>query len=482
MTDETLKIPEDAERRETTLNLITATLASAAVQSEKAFRESGWRRFAQWLLDNPKLIIFSDNWLADEEVAAIYAASRDPKLRVDVRPWNADQGLVKTAQDTARLQKWMEAHLPGDQAKRCPTTADSAIMAMDELIRERGVANSAVRGVDRLEKWIAENIPAGEQDWTRNAFDTAIRVMDELRKDRQQLAEWLNLEFGDVIDPEESPTNNAIYVIGELREKYRAASEAIESLRARQSIKDRAELEKLRGELNEQTRRLAAETKTPPQSVEDAKREAVRKLAEGIPVEEIYAGPRWRTVAAGKTPLGRNNRFAGVVKVETLLGELAGAASMCWENVTAAGEFDSTKAKEIVEEAIEQLALIEEARPEDPREIDDNQVAEAAALYNAIWDPRLWVHPRPDQPNPVNDLKRSAKAYIGGYGADAGKMFVVPEPEHGDYRMAVTNDLLKMVVERINTLTETVRQIVGAPVKVEDTTFDNGPKTGSDEP
>ncbi|AET09833.1 hypothetical protein [Gordonia phage GTE5] len=458
MTDETLKIPEDAERRETTLNLITATLASAAVQSEKAFRESGWRRFAQWLLDNPKLIIFSDNWLTDEEVAAIYAASRDPKLRVGVRPWDTEPGLVKTAQDTERLQKWMEHNLPGNQAKRCPTTADTAIMAMDELIRERGVANSAVRGVDRLEKWIAENIPAGEQDWTRNAFDTAIRVMDELRKDRQQLAEWLNLEFGDVIDPEESPTNNAIYVMGELREKYRAASEAIESLRARQSIKDRAELEKLRGELNEQTRRLAAETKTPPQSVEDAKREAVRKLAEGIPVEEIYAGPRWSTVAAGKTPLGRNNRFKGVRSVSTLLNELAGAASMCWENVTAAGEFDSTKAKQAVEEALDQLDNIARHAVKSG---DDE------ALAKAIWsDPALnWMPPE----------SADAKAFIDGQ-----QRLHVLSPDSAQE----ANDLLKMVVERIDTLTETVRQIVGGgtvKVRAEDTTFDNGPKTGNDE-
>ncbi|AVD99748.1 hypothetical protein SEA_FLAPPER_3 [Gordonia phage Flapper] len=514
---ETPKIPEHEMRRETTLNLITATLASAAVQSEKAFKESGWRRFAQRLLDNPKLIIFSDNWLTDEEVAAIYAASRDPKLRVDVRPWNAEPGLVKTAQDTERLQKWMEHNLPGDQAKRCPTTADSAIMAMDELLRERGVANSAVRGTDRLEKWIAENISAGEQAWTRNAFDTAINVMnrlksldaenrslslrvddaDELAKARgaqlDHLAQWIVDNVDGNPSQSEGTVDTAIRIMREFQEGLVTHQETIESLRAQLDRLAQSEAERIRAELNDQNRRLVAEATIPPQSIEDAKRQArLAAVAEGVPVEEIYAD-RGGPVAAGKTPLGRNNRFAGVAKVETLLGELAGAASMCWEKITAAGEFDSTKAKKIVEEAIEQLAEIHpeiaaaEAIAEEDDEdavkelIDDNQVAEAAALYNAIWDPRLWVHPRPDQPNPVNDLTSAAKAFIGGYGADAGKMFVVPEPEHGDYRMAVTNDLLKMVVERIDTLTETVRSVAGAPVKVEDTTFDNGPKTGNDE-
>ncbi|WAA19630.1 hypothetical protein SEA_DALILPOP_3 [Gordonia phage Dalilpop] len=536
---ETLKLPEDNERRKTTLNLITATLASAAVQSENASHERGWERFAQMVLDNPKLIIFSDNWLADEEVAAIYAASRDPKLRVDVRPWDADQGLVKTSQDMHRLWRWMVAHLGEDQAKRCPTTADSAILAMGDLIREREAAKTSVKGIERLVSWIAHHVPAGEQAWTGNpvdttinllerlktlveekavqnelverlvaegrgsraqidhlaqwivdnvegepsqsegAVDTAIRVMRKNLDERKSLAEWLNQEFGDIIGNDESPVGNAIYIIEELREKYRNVSEALVETRAKKNRSTVAT--KLRDELNEQARRYAAETRIPPQyyapptmsddvevnSIEDAKREAIRKLWVGVPVEEAF----------GKSALGRNNRFRGVWSVSTLLGELAGAASMCWENILAAGEFDSTKAKEIVEEALEQLAEIhpEIAAAEDIAEeevdedavkelIDDDQVAEAAALYNAIWDPRLWVHPRKpkvDCPkDPINDLTHPARAFIGGYGADAGKLFMFTDPQE------TTNDLLKTVVERIDELTKTVKSIVGTPTAV----------------
>ncbi|AET09926.1 hypothetical protein GoPhGRU1p85 [Gordonia phage GRU1] len=498
MTDERI-IPEEKSRRATTLNLITATLASAAVQSENASRERGWERFAQMVLDNPKLIIFSDNWLTDEEVAAIYAASRDPKLRVDVRPWDADQGLVKTAQDTERLQKWMEAHLPGDQAKRTPSTADSAIMAMDEMFREVAAAKSAKQGIDRLSIWIAHHVPAGEQAWTGNPVDTTIgllerwKMLDEENRslsirvddaeaqaaaaDQQmraaserldRLQRWLMLEFGDVLGADEGPVDNAIYIIEELREKYRNADEAktnadeakteisVERNRFREQLE---ELEKLRSEV----RQRAAEAKIPPQSIEDAKREAIRKLADGVPVEEAF----------GKEKLGRNNRFAGVRSVSTLLGELAGAASMCWENVIAAGEFDSTKAKEIVEEALEQLAEIhsEITAAED---IDDDQVAEAAALYNAIWDPRLWRSRKPKTVgtmlDPINDLTHSAQAFIGGYGTDAGKLFMFTDPQE------TTNELLRTVADRMGELVSTVKSIAGGSSVTVDTTFDNGPK------
>lgn len=39
--------------------------------------------------------------------------------------------------------------------------------------------------------------------------------------------------------------------------------------------------------------------------------------------------------------------------IETVLGLLAGAASMCWENPSGAGEFKSTQASEFVDQALE---------------------------------------------------------------------------------------------------------------------------------
>lgn len=61
-----------------------------------------------------------------------------------------------------------------------------------------------------------------------------------------------------------------------------------------------------------------------------------------------------------------DNRFSTAVTVSELLGQLAGAASMCWENVRAAGVFQSDQALEYVEEAEERLREIlcdEETQP-----------------------------------------------------------------------------------------------------------------------
>lgn len=52
------------------------------------------------------------------------------------------------------------------------------------------------------------------------------------------------------------------------------------------------------------------------------------------------------------------NRFADVNDVQELMGQMIGAASTCWENLSSAGVFDSTKAKAILDEAVERLQQI----------------------------------------------------------------------------------------------------------------------------
>lgn len=45
------------------------------------------------------------------------------------------------------------------------------------------------------------------------------------------------------------------------------------------------------------------------------------------------------------------NLFSSAQNVTQLLGQLAGAASMCWANLDGAGEFDTTTANQLVEDA-----------------------------------------------------------------------------------------------------------------------------------
>lgn len=47
--------------------------------------------------------------------------------------------------------------------------------------------------------------------------------------------------------------------------------------------------------------------------------------------------------------------FADADNVTELLGLFAGAASMCWEHVDLAGEFDSQRASELVDAVVERL-------------------------------------------------------------------------------------------------------------------------------
>lgn len=50
--------------------------------------------------------------------------------------------------------------------------------------------------------------------------------------------------------------------------------------------------------------------------------------------------------------------FDDIHDVGELIGTAIGAGSMCWENVSAAGVFDSTRASEITEAATQRLQTI----------------------------------------------------------------------------------------------------------------------------
>jgi hypothetical protein len=52
------------------------------------------------------------------------------------------------------------------------------------------------------------------------------------------------------------------------------------------------------------------------------------------------------------------NRFDDVESVDELLGQMVGAASVCWENPGGAGIFDSTEAKKVVDEGLARLEQI----------------------------------------------------------------------------------------------------------------------------
>ncbi|AVE00663.1 hypothetical protein KNU14_gp03 [Gordonia phage Buggaboo] len=295
---------------------------------------------------------------------------------------------------------------------------------------------------------------------------TLVKNDDKLRDEVDHLTAWLMSEFSEVIDAEQSPIQNAIDIIEELREKYRNASEE-DSPETVISKAEEARIQatrKLVNDINEQSRRLAGKSEIPPQSIEDEKIKPI------------------------KPERHRTNRFKGVRNVETLLGELAGAASMCWAHVERAGEFDSTKAKAVVEEALKQLDVIYRMQGANPlwiAAVDDEETAEDRDAVAAIAarNEAIWMAPGD-----------AAKAFIDGH----QRVHILNEPDHG----AVTNDLLKMVVEGIDTLTKTVIEIAGGPQDeyavraeaqrdvdeeaieelVEDTTFDNGPRVIHDGP
>lgn len=50
--------------------------------------------------------------------------------------------------------------------------------------------------------------------------------------------------------------------------------------------------------------------------------------------------------------------FDDVHDANELIGMAVGAGSMCWENVRAAGEFDSTRASAIADAAFQRLQMI----------------------------------------------------------------------------------------------------------------------------
>lgn len=72
-------------------------------------------------------------------------------------------------------------------------------------------------------------------------------------------------------------------------------------------------------------------------------------------------GVGWKDGGVGWGP-GRNpikppeNRFRDATTVEEVVGQAVGAGSVCWENVRAAGVFQSDEAARIVQEALARLA------------------------------------------------------------------------------------------------------------------------------
>ena len=50
--------------------------------------------------------------------------------------------------------------------------------------------------------------------------------------------------------------------------------------------------------------------------------------------------------------------FDDVNDIKELIAQAVGGGSMCWENVRAAGEFDSTRAAEIADSATQRLQTI----------------------------------------------------------------------------------------------------------------------------
>ncbi|QXN73308.1 hypothetical protein SEA_BONUM_3 [Gordonia phage Bonum] len=491
---------------------------------------------AEAIVDNPRLLVFSNNWLKDHEIQAIISSIRSceveltlwrgpdnptqkktpepPKLRPASSPNPADEHTLVRNDDInrmnlelARLTRANETldtegrrlraqidHLAQwivDNVDNEPSVSegavDTAIRIMRRLTEERNEHQIDTNKIERLAEWISKNIPAREQDWTGNPVDTAIGKMtkadeqiqmlrdeiETLRNGRDRLAHWMNTNIPvSIISKNSSVIDAAIMAMDELqrelkaeRETTREEEEVVETgEKIRKAVtglseQDRqAETRRMVDEINEQSRRLAGKSEIPPQSIEDAKREAIKSRSKPT------------------------NRFSGVWSVETLLGELAGAASMCWAHVERAGEFDSTKAKKVVDEAIGQLNAIYLMQGANPSWIatvgdeetaeDRNAVAEANALNDAIW-----MAPGD-----------AAKAFIN----DHQRVHILNEPDHG----AVTNDLLKMVVEGIDTLTKTVVEIVGGPQDeyavraeaqrdvdeeaTEDTTFDNGPRVTHD--
>lgn len=56
------------------------------------------------------------------------------------------------------------------------------------------------------------------------------------------------------------------------------------------------------------------------------------------------------------------NRFENAADASELIHQAIGAGSMCWENVRAAGVFDSTEAAKIAKDAVARLGeLLESA-------------------------------------------------------------------------------------------------------------------------
>lgn len=50
-----------------------------------------------------------------------------------------------------------------------------------------------------------------------------------------------------------------------------------------------------------------------------------------------------------------DNMFADCESIEEIVGQAIGAASVCWENPAGAGQFDSTQASKICQDAVYEI-------------------------------------------------------------------------------------------------------------------------------
>lgn len=72
----------------------------------------------------------------------------------------------------------------------------------------------------------------------------------------------------------------------------------------------------------------------------------------------VTATTRVQMLRCSEAPLPKPQRifdWTAETDIETAVGEAIGAASVCWENMSGTGIFDSTRAKQIVDELVDHI-------------------------------------------------------------------------------------------------------------------------------
>lgn len=71
-----------------------------------------------------------------------------------------------------------------------------------------------------------------------------------------------------------------------------------------------------------------------------------------------FRSPAPEMLVTKSSPSMVANIFADASNPVELIGQIMGFASMCWENVSGAGEFQATKAQKGMEHAVNRLAQL----------------------------------------------------------------------------------------------------------------------------